>query len=91
MRVMEVSGTDFDSLRLVERPVPEPKRGEVLVRITAATLNYRDLLMVQGGGTSIRSKTYVPLSCGRIMAHGEPAQVVRRADVQEAYLGKRHR
>ena len=64
MRVMEVSGTDFDSLRLVERPVPEPKRGEVLVRITAATLNYRDLLMVQGGGTSIRSKTYVPLSCG---------------------------
>ena len=63
MRVMEVSGTDFNSLRLVERPVPEPKRGEVLVRIMAATLNYRDLLMVRGGGTSIRSQTYVPLSC----------------------------
>lgn len=63
MRVMEVSGTDFNSLRLVERPVPEPKRGEVLVRIMAATLNYRDLLMVWGGGTSIRSQTYVPLSC----------------------------
>ena len=64
MRVMEVSGTDFDSLRLVERPMPEPRPGEVLVRITAATLNYRDLLLVQGGGTSGRTPTYVPLSCG---------------------------
>lgn len=64
MRVMEVSGMDFDSLRLVERPMPEPRPGEVLVRITAATLNYRDLLLVQGGGTSGRAQTYVPLSCG---------------------------
>lgn len=38
----------------------------------------------------ICNEVYV-MNSGRIMAHGEPAQVVRRADVQEAYLGKRHR
>ena len=64
MRVMQVNGTDFDSLRLVEQPVPEPKAGEVLVRMTAATLNYRDLLMVKGGASYGRTQAYVPLSCG---------------------------
>lgn len=31
------------------------------------------------------------MNSGRILAHGEPAQVVQRADVQEAYLGKRRK
>ena len=37
-----------DNFELVERPVPEPGEGQVLVRLKAATLNYRDLLTVKG-------------------------------------------
>lgn len=64
MRVIEISGTDLDSLKLVEKPVPQPNAGEVLVRMIAATLNYRDLLMVKAGASLNRKQPYVPLSCG---------------------------
>lgn len=64
MRVMEVTGTGIDSIRLVEKPMPAPQAGEVLVRMTAATLNYRDLLLAQGGPYRSREGAYVPLSCG---------------------------
>lgn len=64
MRAMVVTGTGYDSLRLEERPVPEPGAGEIQVRIHAATLNYRDWLMLHAQSTSGRIPTYVPLSCG---------------------------
>ena len=38
----------IDALRLKEKPVPRPGHGQVLVRVRAAALNYRDLLMVGG-------------------------------------------
>ncbi len=38
----------LDNLRLVERPVPKPERGQVLLKMRAGSLNYRDLLMVRG-------------------------------------------
>lgn len=41
-------GFGIDRLRRIERPVPRPGPGQVLVRITAASLNFRDLLLVQG-------------------------------------------
>ncbi len=41
-------GFGLDRLRRIERPVPVPGPGQVLVRITAASLNFRDLLLVQG-------------------------------------------
>lgn len=37
-----------DDLRWVEQPTPAPGPGEVLVRIQAASLNFPDLLIVQG-------------------------------------------
>jgi NADPH:quinone reductase-like Zn-dependent oxidoreductase len=38
----------IEALRLEERPVPEPGPGQVLVRIGAVSLNYRDLLVIRG-------------------------------------------
>jgi len=61
---MEITADSFDSVRLVERPVPEPAAKEVQIRLTAATLNYRDLLMVTGASQSGRKENCVPLSCG---------------------------
>ena len=37
-------------LTLTEAPIPEPGLGEVRVRIEAASLNYRDLLVLDGAG-----------------------------------------
>ncbi|MEQ1890010.1 MAG: NAD(P)-dependent alcohol dehydrogenase [Alphaproteobacteria bacterium] len=77
MRVMEISGTGIESLRLVEQPVPEPMAGEVLVRMTAATLNYRDLMLAQGGPYRSRTGPYVPLSCGCGVVEGVGQGVTR--------------
>jgi NADPH:quinone reductase-like Zn-dependent oxidoreductase len=48
MRTYELRGQSIDSLTVVERPVPKPGRGQALVRVRAASLNYRDLLIVNG-------------------------------------------
>ena len=52
----------IDGLELVERPIPQPGASEVLVRIRAATLNYRDLLTVKGGYGSRQKFPLIPLS-----------------------------
>jgi NADPH:quinone reductase-like Zn-dependent oxidoreductase len=48
MRTYELRGNSLDTLTLVDRPVPTPREGQVLVRIRAASLNYRDLLVATG-------------------------------------------
>jgi NADPH:quinone reductase-like Zn-dependent oxidoreductase len=49
MRVWEVAGAwGVEKLCPVERPSPRPGPGEIVVRMRAASLNYRDLLMVEG-------------------------------------------
>ena len=48
MHVGQFSSFGVDSLEFVERSTPQPGPGEVLVRVHAISLNYRDLLMVKG-------------------------------------------
>ena len=49
MKVLALqSGFGLENLSLVERPIPEIDAHQVLVRIRAASLNYRDLLIVKG-------------------------------------------
>ena len=50
-------------LEIVERDIPRPGPGEVLVNLKYATLNYRDLLTVVGGyGSEQKRSDLVPLS-----------------------------
>ncbi|MGD2140587.1 MAG: NAD(P)-dependent alcohol dehydrogenase [Burkholderiales bacterium] len=62
------------ALQLQECNTPSPGTGEVLVRMRAASLNYRDLIVAQGAyaGTSA-DKTLIPLSdgAGEIVATGK--------------------
>ncbi|MEO8319384.1 MAG: NAD(P)-dependent alcohol dehydrogenase [Bradyrhizobium sp.] len=73
MKVWEVAREwTIDGMDLVERPAPAPGPGEVAVRIRAATLNYRDLLTVQGRGGTYKLRL-VPFSdgAGEVIATGE--------------------
>lgn len=55
----------INSLELIERDEPEPASHEVLVRVHATSLNYRDLMVVEGRYARGGSKPdLVPLSDG---------------------------
>ncbi len=61
-----------DDLRWVERPTPVPGDGEVLVEIRAASLNFPDLLIVQGKYQMKPALPFVPGSefAGTVVAVG---------------------
>ena len=74
MKAYELQGPQgIDGLVLVDKPKPVPARGQVLVKLAAATLNYRDLLTVKGGYGSRQKFPLVPLSdgAGTVEAVGE--------------------
>jgi NADPH:quinone reductase-like Zn-dependent oxidoreductase len=55
----------IDSLTMAEADVPTPGRGQVLVRMRAASLNYRDLMIVSGrAARGAPPVDLVPLSDG---------------------------
>jgi NADPH:quinone reductase-like Zn-dependent oxidoreductase len=43
------SGGQIDGLKLVDEPAPVPGPGQVRVRLAAASLNFRDLMVMRGG------------------------------------------
>ncbi len=76
MRALEVTDPwGVERVEVVERPDPRLGPGEVLVRMRAVSLNYRDLLMVQGlyGRGPAPKGSITPFSdgCGIVEAVGE--------------------
>lgn len=72
MRAFQISQFGLDNLRQVELPTPEPGPGTVLIRVHAASLNYRDLLMVRGHYDPKLQLPRIPLSdgAGEVIAVG---------------------
>jgi NADPH:quinone reductase-like Zn-dependent oxidoreductase len=72
MRVWQVSSFGIDSVESVERTDLQPGPGEVLVRIRAVSLNYRDLMVVSGRYNPKMQLPRIPCSdgAGEIMAVG---------------------
>jgi NADPH:quinone reductase-like Zn-dependent oxidoreductase len=64
MKSFEIQEFGIENLALVERDRPRPGEGEVLVRMTAASLNYRDYMMVKGVYNPRLRRPMVPLSDG---------------------------
>jgi NADPH:quinone reductase-like Zn-dependent oxidoreductase len=76
MKAYEIQSFSLDGLQLVEREKPQPQKGEVLVRVRAASLNYRDWMMLNGWYNPKQPLPLIPLSdgAGEIEALGEGVQ-----------------
>src|SRR6202051_4903070 len=73
MRVYQLDRPgSVDGLVLTERSVPSPAVGEVLVRVRASSLNFRDLMIINGQYPMPVPPGRVPLSdgAGEVVAVG---------------------
>ena len=64
METFEVQQFGIENVALVDREMPQPSVGEVLVRLRAASLNYRDYMVVKGVYNPKLKLPIVPLSDG---------------------------
>ena len=70
--VIRRPGKGIAAWELIERAAPEPGPGEVLVRVHATSLNYRDLMIARGLYLAPTKEDVVPLSdgAGEVVAVG---------------------
>jgi NADPH:quinone reductase-like Zn-dependent oxidoreductase len=83
MKVVEMRDKfGLDSLTVTEKPEPRPGSAQVLIKMRAWSLNYRDLLMVKGLYNPKLRFPFVPLSdgVGHIAAVGEGVSRVKVGD-----------
>jgi NADPH:quinone reductase-like Zn-dependent oxidoreductase len=86
MKAFEIQEFGIQNLALVERDTPTPGPYEALVRLKAASLNYRDLMVAEGRYNPKLKRPMVPLSdgAGVVEAIGEG---VTRAKVGDRVAG----
>ncbi len=83
MNIFAVQDTfGLENLRAAQRPQPEPGPGQVLLKMGAISLNYRDLLMVRGHYNPKQPLPLIPCSdgVGRVEATGEGVERVAVGD-----------
>lgn len=83
MKLYEITEPNgIDSLKLTERPTPKPGPGEVLVRVRATSLNYRDLAMIKSRLARMMKLPLVPVSdgAGEVVESGPGVRTLKKGD-----------
>lgn len=82
MRAYQLNAFGIDHLQLTEQPTPRPGPGQVLVKMEAASLNFRDHLMVNGTLYREVPLPLVPVSdgAGTVLEVGEGVTRFRPGD-----------
>jgi NADPH:quinone reductase-like Zn-dependent oxidoreductase len=82
-QVKLLTGQGIEALQYGDAPIPEPGPGEALVRIKAATLNYRDLIIAKGLFPGLaKEPEVIPVSCsaGEVASVGSGVTRVKPGD-----------
>ena len=76
------SGAGIEGLTKVERPQPKPGHRQVLVKVAACSLNFRDLSIVRGTYRMGSKENVVPLSdgAGEVIVVGSGVTRVKAGD-----------
>ena len=82
VRAFVVPSFGLEHLTLAERPEPAPGPGQVLVRVRAVSLNYRDLLVAKGQYNPRMPLPRVPCSdaAGEVVTVGDGVTAVKPGD-----------
>lgn len=83
MKVFEITNASgIDALTITERSKPKPGYGQVLVKIKAVSLNYRDLLVVKGAYSRNLPLPLIPCSdgAGEVVEVGEGVTRAKSGD-----------
>ena len=75
-------GAGIDALVEVDRPIPKPQHRQVLVKVAACSLNYRDLGIARGTYSMPVRENIIPLSdgAGEVVETGPSVSRVRTGD-----------
>ncbi|MBM3995047.1 MAG: NAD(P)-dependent alcohol dehydrogenase [Planctomycetes bacterium] len=86
MKTIIIPAFGIDNLQIIDRPEPKPGFGQVLLKMKAWSLNYRDLLVTKGLYNPKLKLPFVPLSdgVGEVIGVGEG---VTRVKVGERVAG----
>ena len=78
MKVWQIQSFGIDQLVLEHLPQPRPGRGEVLMKVHAVSLNYRDLMIVRGHYNPKMPLPRIPCSdgAGEVIEVGEDVKAV---------------
>jgi NADPH:quinone reductase-like Zn-dependent oxidoreductase len=81
--ILEKDSTTLDGLKLIDRPDPQPSANQVLIRVRATSLNFRDNLVANGvyfGGPM--KNDLVPLSdgAGEVISVGSHVKRFKQGD-----------
>jgi len=83
MKAYEIQGSfGLDNLKLTDRDDPKPGPGQVVVQVKAVSLNFRDLMMVQGMYNPKQPLPLIPCSdgAGEVVAVGDGVDNVKKGD-----------
>jgi NADPH:quinone reductase-like Zn-dependent oxidoreductase len=83
VKLWQIQSFGIDQLVLTDLPQPRPGRGQVVVKVHAVSLNYRDLLMVRGHYNPKMALPRIPCSDGA----GEVVEVGEGVD--KVHVGQR--
>jgi NADPH:quinone reductase-like Zn-dependent oxidoreductase len=73
MKIWQIPAFGLNNLAIAEQPEPKASRGQVLVKVHAVSLNYRDLMVVLGKYNPKMTLPRIPCSdgAGEVVAVGE--------------------
>lgn len=82
MKAYELQQLGIDGLKLVEKPDPQPGTRQIVVKVKAVSLNYRDLMVVKGTYNPRLKLPMIPFSdsAGEVVAVGSEVKSFKVGD-----------